>query len=84
MEARNLTEETARASCRTCRFAHQQERQRDAKGAVDLSQPALFQCRRFPPALVLPNGQGGVSPSFPIMLADHWCGEYQSAPARLD
>ena len=34
------------------------------------------ECRRFPPA-VTPHEDGGTMNSFPLVVPDLWCGEFQ-------
>lgn len=68
----------------TCRHAFENERPiTDSRGlrAIDLTQPKTYQCRRYPPQFVLT--QAGSVPSWPNMLAEHWCGEYQMDESRV-
>lgn len=59
----------AAESCRNCKFLQQ-----------DATYPAVLRCRRYPPVMA-----GGVYtppeyPTFPLVIADWWCGEWQSIP----
>jgi hypothetical protein len=73
--------------CGTCRFALAVElakKQGPAGAGVDLSQPRLYTCRRYPPSLVLPVGNGSVAPQWPNMLESMWCGEYTADPRKAN
>lgn len=62
------------STCKDCRFFFQ----------FDDTTQALLQntdgdCRRFPPSLMISNGQEPYL-SHPEMSFDEWCGEFQQAP----
>ena len=58
--------------CKNCVFGMMIPRQKGVRGEVDLSQPEMVQCRRFPPGFY-----GKQYPEWPTMLTDHWCGEFR-------
>lgn len=69
------------SSCATCKFAVENERpvtENRGLRAIDLTQPRSFSCRRYPPQFALT--QAGSVPSWPNMLAEHWCGEFEGTP----
>jgi hypothetical protein len=71
-------------SCSNCRHSSARERQTDARGAIDLSQPQIYECRRYPPRFVqpiTPQGIGMPTPLWPKMLDEHWCGEHEATNA---
>jgi hypothetical protein len=67
-------------SCADCRFANPLERPTlEGSEMPDLSQPQIYQCRRYPPQfvqMITPRGITQPTPDFPKMVAEHWCGEH--------